>query len=162
MSTNFFDEFGWFTTDSSYSSRVADSAPESIPASKVVGELYPNWTGYVWSMMPYQLPPVEPTPPVVPETRHITKLAFRNRFTTTEKVTIEIACLDDPTAPMAQRQMAAALRSSQSDINAATYIDLDRQDTRDGVLALEAAGLLAAGRALIILDAVIQAEEKPK
>lgn len=92
--------------------------------------------------------------------RHITKLAFRNRFTTTEKITIEIACLDDPSAPMTQRQMAAALRSSQADINAASYIDLDRQDTRDGVLALEAAGLLAAGRALIILDDPIQQDEK--
>jgi hypothetical protein len=91
--------------------------------------------------------------------RRITKLAFRNRFTQSEKVAIEIAQLDDPAAPMRQRAMAAALRASQSDVNASTFIDLDRADTRAGVQQLEAAGLLAAKRALQILDAPIEAHE---
>jgi hypothetical protein len=37
-------------------------------------------------------------------------------------------------------------------VQSASYIDLDRQDTRNGVLGLEAAGLLAVGRALEVLD----------
>ncbi len=88
-----------------------------------------------------------------------TKLAFRNRFTSPEKTAIEIAQLDDPTAPMAQRAKSAVLRAHQADVAAATYVDLGRQDTRAGVLALEAAGLLATGRAAQILDADVQPEE---
>lgn len=82
----------------------------------------------------------------------ITKLAFRNRFTQAEKVGIEIASLDDPAAAMQSRAAAASLRSNQADIAAASHIDLNYQDTRTGVGALEAYGLIAAGRATAILD----------
>jgi len=92
--------------------------------------------------------------------RHITVLAFRNRFAQSEKVAVEIASLDDPSAPMPQRALAAALRTNQLDVQAAAYIDLDRADTRAGVLSLEAGTLLGAGRALEILDAPIAAHEE--
>jgi hypothetical protein len=95
------------------------------------------------------------------EAGRITKLAFRNRFTTAEKVALEIAALDDPTAPMQQRAQAAALRANQADLAAATFVDLDRPDTRAGVQMLEAAGLLAEGRTLVILDTPVTAEERP-
>ncbi len=91
--------------------------------------------------------------------RHITVLAFRNRFTQSEKIAIEIAALDNPAAPMQQRAQSAALRANQLDVQAAKYIDLDRPDTRAGVQALEAATILAAGRALEILDAPVSAHE---
>ena len=94
--------------------------------------------------------------------QRITKLAFRNRFTQTEKVAIEIAQLDDPTKTMPQRAMSAALRASQADVQAATFIDLSRADTRSGVQALEMAGLLATGRAAVILDTEPTAEETYK
>ena len=97
---------------------------------------------------------------LAPDTR-ITRLAFRNRFTQAEKVALELAALDDPAAPMAQRQQAAALRATLSDTAAATFIDLIRADTRAGVQMLEAAGLLAAGRAPEILDAPVTPEERP-
>ena len=95
-----------------------------------------------------------------PDTK-ITRLAFRNRFTATEKVALEMAALDDPTAPMAQRQQAAAIRVHLADVSASTFIDLGSQDTRAGVKALEAGGLLAGGRALEILDAPVQPHERP-
>lgn len=91
----------------------------------------------------------------------ITRLAFRNRFTTSEKVALEIASLDDPAAPMAQRQQAAALRATLADTAAATFIDLFRAETRAGVQMLETAGLLATGRALEILDAPVTPGERP-
>jgi len=91
----------------------------------------------------------------------VTRLAFRNRFTAAEKVALEMASLDNPAGTMAQRQQAATMRAYMADVNAATFIDLDRDDTRAGVQALEAAGLLAAGRALEILDAPVQPHEKP-
>lgn len=95
--------------------------------------------------------PDDPPPPP-PSFVKITKLAFRNRFTQTEKVAVEIAALDVPTASLQARSMAAALRASQQDVQVAEHIDLMRVDTRAGVLQLEAAGLLAAGRAAVILD----------
>ena len=98
---------------------------------------------------------------IVDTSHRITKLAFRNRFTQAEKVTMEIAALDNPAATMPQRQQAAALRANLADTAAATFIDLQRADTRAGVLSLEAAGLLAAGRALEILDTPVQPEERP-
>lgn len=97
---------------------------------------------------------VDPEAPLMPAApaRHITKLAFRNRFTQAEKVAIEIAALDVPAATLQQRSLAAALRASQQDVAVAQYVDLNRTDTRAGVEQLEAVGLLAAGRAAVILD----------
>jgi hypothetical protein len=82
----------------------------------------------------------------------ITKLSFRNRFTQEEKITIELASLDDTSAPMEKRALAAVLRVSQNDITVAQYVDLKMEKTRTGVLALEQYGLLSKGRALEILD----------
>lgn len=97
---------------------------------------------------------VEPPPgPILPEKPwKITKLAFRNRFTRAEKASLEMAALDNPSANIQQRQLAAALRVDMEDQAQATYIDLDRPDTRAGVQQLESLGLLGSGRALIILD----------
>ena len=97
---------------------------------------------------------------LAPDTR-ITRLAFRNRFSQAEKVMLELAGLDDPAAPMPQRQQAAAIRVYLADVAASTFVDLARADTRAGVQALEAGGLLAAGRALAILDAPVEAHERP-
>lgn len=111
-----------------------------------------EWTGYEFATHDH-VPVAEPlADPVTPVPVKITCLAFRNRFTQAEKVAIEIASLDIPAAAMPQRAMAAALRASQKDVDAAEYIDLSRADTRAGVLTLEQAGLIAAGRALEILD----------
>lgn len=103
--------------------------------------------------------PVVDEQPAPAQSRWITKLAFRSRFTQAEKVAIEIASLDDPTATMQQRSMAAALRASQQDVAVATFIDLDRADTRAGVQMLETVGLIGTGRAAEILDAPVQDHE---
>lgn len=96
---------------------------------------------------------------LTPVTR-ITQLAFRNRFTGAEKVQLEMAALDDPSAPMSHRQQSAMLRAHLADTAAATFIDLSRPDTRAGVQMLETVGLLATGRALEILDAPVTPEER--
>lgn len=82
----------------------------------------------------------------------LTVLAFRNRFTQAEKIGIELASMDNPTAPMEQRQQSAMLRVFMADLHAATFVDVARPDTRAGVQTLEQFGILAAGRALQILD----------
>lgn len=92
-------------------------------------------------------------------TRFITKLAFRQRFDQNEKIAIELAAIDDPTALLSHRQQAAAIRANMDDQRDAKFIDLDMPATRIGVMALEQAGLLSSGRALQILDAPIQPHE---
>lgn len=99
--------------------------------------------------------------PTVAAVRHLSRLAFRRRFSPAERVAIEIASLDDPAATMPERAQAAAIRSSQADILSADYVDLDDQDVIDGVQAFEAVTLLATGRAATILTATIQPGEKP-
>jgi hypothetical protein len=98
--------------------------------------------------------------PTNPEDWHITKLAFRERFTQAEKIAIEIASLDDPSAPMQQRALAAGLRSAQADQRDAAFIDLKNPSTVAGVQQLEAFGLIAAGRANEILNTLPTAEER--
>lgn len=154
----YFDLYGWYTS-TPIAGRNTDIAPDNLIETTTPGEMRANFTGYAWVDLPYQAP--APPPPAVPEPQRITRLAFRNRFTTAEKVALEIAALDNPAAAMPARAQAAALRASQADLAAATFVDLQRADTRAGVQMLEAAGLLAAGRVLEILDAEITPEERP-
>ena len=154
----YFDIYGWYTS-TPIAGRSTDIAPDNLIETTAPGEMRANFTGYAWMDLPYQAP--APAPPADPEPQRITRLAFRNRFTQAEKVTMEIAALDNPAATMPQRQQAAALRANLADTAAATFIDLLRPDTRTGVLSLEAGGLLAAGRALEILDTPVQPEERP-
>ena len=154
----YFDLYGWYTS-TPIAGRSTDIAPDNLIETTTPGEMRANFTGYAWMDLPYQAP--APAPPPVPEPQRITRLAFRNRFTPAEKVMLEMAALDDPAAPMPQRQQAAAIRVYLADVAVSSFVDLTRADTRAGVQALEAGGLLAAGRALQILDAPVEAHERP-
>lgn len=96
-----------------------------------------------------------------PRPRHITQYAFRQRFTQAERVAIEIASLDDPTATMEARQQAAALRVAMGDLAQSRFVDLDVAEVTGSLAALEAAGLLAEGRAQEIATAPVQDGERP-
>lgn len=102
-----------------------------------------------------QAPPVKNDSP-----RHITNLAFDLRFTTEERVAIEMASLDDPAAPLAQRQQAAEVRVSLQRANKAGFTDLDDPVTRTGVEQFELVGLIAPGRSAAILDGPIEERER--
>ena len=93
--------------------------------------------------------------------RVVSGLGFRRRFTRAELAAIEWAAVDRADQPEAQRQQAAALRATLADLAAATFIDLDDDDTVQGVHGLEAMGLIAPGRAVEILSAPITATELP-
>lgn len=96
-------------------------------------------------------------PPTV--SKRITKYALRTRFTQPEKVAVEFAALDDPAASVQARQFAAALRAYLRDFEVAQFVDLALPETIAGIQSLEAAGLLAAGRADEILNTPIEAHE---
>jgi len=107
------------------------------------------------------------TPPV--SARHITEWAFRKRFTFGERVTLQLTAVDNPVALAAaandtirnnMRMASATVRTFLEDARSAIYIDLDLQDTIEGLAALEAAGLIAPGRADEILLAPVQPNEQ--
>ena len=94
------------------------------------------------------LPPAEPTE------LNVSRKAFLSRFTDAEAIDIDLAS-------MGATREAATVRRYLSKVNAAQNIDLADDETRTGVQALEAAGLLKPGRALVILDAPIEPKELP-
>ncbi len=96
--------------------------------------------------------PAEPAP--TPTTRYVSNKAFLSRFTDDEAIAIDLASIG------ATRE-AATVRRYLSKVNAAQHIDLAEDETRTGVQALEAAGLLKPGRALVILDTPIEPKELP-
>lgn len=93
--------------------------------------------------------------------RHITQYAFRQRLTQAERIAIEIASLDDPSAAMAVRQQAAALRVGMGDLAQAQYVDLDHPEVVAALSMLEGAGLIAAGRADEVIGQPIADAERP-
>ena len=110
--------------------------------------------GWAWDGEAFTPPAPPPAPEPTPSPKHITRLAFLNRFTDAEAISIDLASI----GATAQE---AGLRRYMNKVNAATFIDLARPDTRAGVQALEAGGVLAAGRAAEILDSDILDEERP-
>ena len=88
--------------------------------------------------------------PALPDFR-ITQLAFKQRFTQTERIAIRSAAAANPVVDDFLDLM-----------NTAIFVDLARQDTVSGVAAMEQLGLLDAGRADEILTAPIQEIERPK
>ena len=97
----------------------------------------------------------EPGPPQAePTVRNMSRKAFLSRFTDAEAIDIDLAS-------MGATREAATVRRYLSKVNAAQHIDLADDETRTGVQALEAAGLLQPGRALAILDAPIEPKELP-
>jgi hypothetical protein len=123
--------------------------------SMLVFELFPA-ADYDQIILPN---PDDPPAAVYTGSWKITRLAFRNRFTATEKLAIELAATDNPTAADVWRSFSAALRSNMQDIQVAECVDLLLPDTRAGVQNLEAVGLLAAGRSIAILDIVPTSDE---
>jgi hypothetical protein len=126
------------------------------PAQSVDDPLYVEYIAWVNAGNA----PTEYTPPLASSATRITVLALRNRFTQTEKITIDMASIDNPSASSQARQLAASLRVMMSDLNVATFVDLSRPDTITGIQALETYGIIGAGRANEILTTDIQDIER--
>lgn len=106
--------------------------------------------------------PAQSEPVPDPRPRHITRLAFKQRLTREERIALDMAALDEPGAPAAARLMSASIRDMKDLVADASFIDLDRPDTRADVQALEFYHFLAPGRALEILDRVVDDIERPQ
>lgn len=108
------------------------------------------------SSIPVTIIPQTPAPEPV---RYLSTLALDNRFTAMERAMIDLASIDDPTETQEKRMNSAMIRVWLQRATKATFIDPKRPDTREGVMGLEAMGLLAEGRALEILDTPISDDE---
>jgi hypothetical protein len=91
--------------------------------------------------------PKDPDPVIV--YKRFTKLEFRNLFTLPERVAIDNFELN----PAVTAEHKMTLRTLFKDQEAASYIDLERADTQQGVQFLAVAGLLTPARAAEILAA---------
>lgn len=98
--------------------------------------------------------PPPPPPPI------ITKIAFRSRFTSTEKEDLQMAAVINPSDTAQQRRQASKVQSWLEDIRNATYIDLTDTRVVTGVNAMETVGIIGTGRAAEILSLEILEEER--
>ena len=142
-----YDTWGWFDGIAAEGEfeRVTEVSPGPVPP-RVVGELYPNWTGREWVALPYVEP--EPLPDVDPATlapRRISVGAFFDRFGP-----LKWAVLADP-SPTVQ----AVVRDS----SVRKYIDLANPDLPAGLQIIVAAGHPIDPASII--NAAIQPEELP-
>lgn len=149
-----FDDYGWFDPTSSNPNRKTNSEPQITSGTPEVGQPWPTWSGVEWILINYTLPEV----PVVPEVvvpKKITQLAFISRFTDAEAIALDLASIGATVE-------AASIRRYMQKVNAATFIDLGREDTIAGVNQLEAVGLIGPGRAEVILTAPVTEQEKAR
>lgn len=131
--------------------------PDAVDVTDTDPRPAPGWRYDGTAFTPPDYVPPEP----VAESRIITNLAFDLRFTAAERVAVEMASLDDPSASAEARQQAAYIRVSLQRADKASWVDLDAEVTRTSVQQFEARGLIAEGRATEILDAPVQDSERP-
>lgn len=131
-----YDSHGWFSPVE-IPNRATEVAPPSHGAAPVVGQPWPNWTGVEWVMIAY-VEPVTPTPPAQP--RLLSVLSFRSRFTDAEKIAIYTAA-----------ETSIPVRVWLDDLSSAQDVDVSDPRIIAGVSAMEFGGLIAAGRAAVIL-----------
>ena len=104
---------------------------------------------------------IEQVVPTPTEVKHLSKVAYRMRFTTAERVAIEWASVDRPELSIEQRMLSAALRSNMKDQEQASYIDLDDPAIAEGHANLVSAGLLTTYRDAEIRHSAVLEKEKP-
>lgn len=95
------------------------------------------------------------------EDSRITPKSFLSRFTVDEFVAIELASIDDPQAEISQRQLSAQIRLYLMKINSARYIDLNSDETVDGINSLIQHGFITSTRAYEVLNNPVGQLEKP-
>lgn len=137
-----FDLWGWYSP-AEIPGRATGVAPDNLPAERVVGQPWPNFTGEAWVLLTYTEPPAPPAPP--PATRLITVGAFFDRFGP-----LKWEILADQ-SPLVQ----AVIRDAQ----VRRHIDLSNPDLPGGLAILQSAGHQIDEEAVI--DAPVQPHEVP-
>ncbi len=95
-----FDTWGWYSLE-----EIPDRTTEIVPPEcgiPIVGEPYPNFTGFEWIWLPYiePIPVIDPEPisnpePIVQYKTILTPFEFKNRFTSAERIAARVLARTD-------------------------------------------------------------------
>ena len=99
------------------------------------------------------------TPAPATDYRFIRADALWDRFVGSENVDFDIACQHDSSAPKPAQRKAARLRLLRRDIDSLGYARLSGGKIQSLFTTLETDGVLAAGRAAVILNTPINFDE---
>jgi hypothetical protein len=105
-----------------------------------IGQIIIADLAFVEAHYPGDFTEIEEPPAPVPTVRVLSKVTYLKRFTQTERINIRAAAAANP-----------VVDDYVQLLNLTSEVDLDDPDTVGGANALEAAGLLEAGRAAEIL-----------
>jgi hypothetical protein len=130
----YFDDFGWLS-DEPKEGRVTEVPPPEH-RGKVIGSLYPNFTGIEWVMASYSMPVV-----AQPGNSILTPLEFINRLTDQEAKNIIALSKTNPDVELWWIKY-----------NKASYINLQDPQAISGIQALEYMTVIGQGRAREILN----------
>lgn len=120
-----YDQWGWYSATEIPGRYTDVPLPDNIPEG-----FSANWTGYEWRVVSY-VPPVLTT-----GNRIITKRSFWNRFPPIKEVVMRAIILSG-SPPF----LAGSLKRLESRVECAPFVDLDLQETRDGILWLASEGV---------------------
>lgn len=129
-----------YTMNTAMNTVTRDSDGKVIAPAQSVDD--PDYQAYIAWVEAGNQPTIVNDAPSQPAQPKIKVGAFRERLGTTVKTKIEMACLDNPAAPIEQRLMAARLRVMKDDLADYTHVDLARPDVLAGLNELKAAGIL--------------------
>ena len=136
-----YDTMGW-VSETPINGRTTEFAPPAH-TTPVVGQVYPNFTGNGWALVPYALPPV----PAVP-VRIFDAFVFYRKFTSAERIAAKTLALTDMNA-------ADFMHTLDNAIAAKANVRSDDPDTIAGLAYLSAMPVanpvLAAGRSAALL-----------
>jgi hypothetical protein len=99
-------------------------------------------------------------PPAAPKANSLIRTeAFWDRFTSAELVDYDVAMQHDPASSNAAKKDAAKLRIFKEDAGFSGYRKMSSNKVTSFVTGLETSGILAAGRATMILTAPVTQDE---
>ena len=115
---HYYDVYGWYTA-TEIPDRSAEVGPSNVPAERVVGETWPNWTGEGWAMLDYAEPSAPEAPAPGPTDWLIDIGPFFDRFGSAKMAVLTSA--------------DAGVKAILSDLQVRKWIDLQRADVGQGL-----------------------------
>lgn len=142
---HYFDTYGWLSL-SEIPGRCTDAVPGVVPAERVVGQSWPNFTGEVWVLMPYADPPAPEAPAPGPTDWLIDIGPFFDRFGAAKMAVLTSA--------------DAGVKAILADLQVRKWIDLQRVDVGEGLayVGTKVPAVTAALQTTILTTPVLPAE----
>ena len=140
-----YDIWGWYSP-AEIPGRSTELGPSNVPAERVVGQPWPNWTGEGWAMLDYAEPPAPEAPAPSPTEWLIDIGPFFDRFGAAKMAVLTSA--------------DAGVKAILSDLQVRKWIDLQRADVGQGLayVGSKVPAVTAALQTAILTTPVLPAE----